>query len=62
MNNLKYIVEQRYYSNGVVDAYIREVPDIFQDEWKEGPVYDLYIDVFDTEEEAEACLKECLEA
>ena len=58
---MKYAVEQRYYVTGFVDAYIREVDDNFKEYHNEGIQYDLWIDVFDTEPEAEIFLQECKE-
>ena len=73
---MKYYVEQKYYDNGKIDARIlfeSEVIGVPGMEWyagatpnesryKEFPEYDLYVDVFESYEEAEGFLNDTLNA
>ena len=61
-NMMKYAVVQKYFSSGHVEAHIKKVSDDTKSSDRELSAYDLYIDVFDTEEEARIFLREALEA
>jgi hypothetical protein len=59
---MKYAVVQKCFYQGHVEAHIKEVSDDFVSSDKELSAYGLYIDVYDTEEEASLALREALEA
>lgn len=59
---MKYAVEQKYYDSGNVKIKIIKCDDNEESFQEETPNYDLYFDVFDTEDEAFTFKDECLEA
>ena len=59
---MKYAVEQRYYDSGHVSVKILTCDDSAESFSEERSPYDLYYDVFDTLEEAEAFAKDCQDA
>jgi hypothetical protein len=49
---MKWAVEQRYFDTGAVKVKVRTAKDKEQSRFKEMAAYDLYVDIFDTEDEA----------
>ena len=59
---MKYATVQRYYDDGKIKATFIHVPDNTESSSKECLRYDEYIDVFNTQKEAEDHIKACKKA
>lgn len=55
---MKYAVEARIFSNGKIVAKVREAEEWEKDTYKDTRSCDIYVDVFDSEEDARAFLRD----
>ncbi len=55
---MKYAVEARIFSNGKIVAKVREAEEWEKDAHKETRSCDIYVDIFGSEEEARAFLRD----